>query len=85
MKKQEEGVLLRWALYRREVFVHSTVEGFELLLRQTLLVLIADVDAGFLKSVDEGRIGSDIGHRLNKDVAHLGIGGLWLHFASLGP
>jgi hypothetical protein len=66
-------VLLKRALDRGEVLVYGTIEGFQLLLRQTLLVLIADVDAGFLKSVNERRIGSNVGHGVHENVADLGI------------
>jgi hypothetical protein len=56
-----------------EAFVYGTVEGFEQLFRQTLLVLVADVNPGFLEGVNEGGIGADIGHRLNKNLPDLGI------------
>jgi hypothetical protein len=57
----------------REVFVYRTLEGFERLFRQALLVLVADVNPGFLEGVNEGGISADIGHRVNKNLPDLGI------------
>jgi hypothetical protein len=73
--------LLRGAFEGGQVFVYRTVESLELLFWQGLLVLVANVDARFLKSVDEGRISPDIGHGVHENVAYFSVGGLWLHFA----
>jgi hypothetical protein len=71
--KVREAPLLRRMPESREVFVYRTVEGFERLFRQELLVLVADVNPGFLEGVNEGGISADIGHRVNKNLSDLGI------------
>src|SRR5581483_11084544 len=68
-----------------EILVHGTVEGLELLLRESVLVLVADVDAGLLERVDEGGIGADVSHRLNKDCADRFIGQPMLSLPAFMP
>ena len=58
------------------VFVDRSVEGLEGLHGKALLIFFADVDACLPKRVDEGRIGSGIRHRLNKNLPHFGVGHL---------
>jgi len=76
---------LRGTLHGGDVLVYRSVESLERFLWQALFVLIADINAGLLKSINERRISSNIGHGLNENVAHLGIGGLWFPLVSLGP
>ena len=33
-----------------------------------------NVDAGLLKGINEGRVGSKVGHGVNEDCPHVGIG-----------
>jgi len=80
--KLRKRLLLGRTFEGGQVFVYRAVERLELFFWQGLLVLIADVNASFLKGVDQRGIGPDIGHGVNKNVAHFGVSGLGLHFAA---
>ena len=71
------------ALESGTVFVYGCVEGLERAFWQVLLVLLADVNAGFLKGVDEGGIGSHLGHSVDKNFPDLGIAEIRFSFAAL--
>ena len=73
------------ALESGKVFVHGPVEGFERFFGQAFLVLVADVNASFLKGVDEGGISSDIGHGMNKNILDLGIAEIGFLFTASVP
>jgi hypothetical protein len=78
-------VLLGLALEGIEVLVNSTVEGFEGFFRQALFILIADVNASFLKGVNKGGIGANIGHGIHEHSADLGVGELRFFFPAFMP
>ncbi len=56
-----------------QILVEGTVKRFERILREPLLVLVADVHAGFLKGVDERGISADIRHGLDQNRAHFSV------------
>lgn len=74
---------LHRAIEGREIFVHGSVMSLERTLRQDFLVLLADVNAGFLKGVDEGGVGSYLGHSPNKNFPDITIAEIWLRFGCL--
>ena len=67
-------VLLRWPVQGGEVFVYGTVKSLQRCRGQPLFILVANVNGGLLEGIDEGRVGSNVGHGVNKDCPHLGIG-----------
>ena len=67
--------LLRRSFDGGEVFVYGVVKGFELLFRQALLILIADVNARFLEGIDQCGIGSNVRHGLDENLPDFSVAG----------